>query len=773
MILCASASNRDGTVMHDHIGITQELNDFRNDAFQPVNDFLGQTDKAKISNTYKFDVYHQIEEFRSSLESGLIADQQQSVALRDIQRRAKVEPHFPDDPPSFRKQKMWANNARQFPQGRAEWEARNAIKVEEFENARDEDERTLTDRAKAEAKKTWTDKYASQLDVAGMDTFINTMRQHNQAATAQAAARAGSHLNWISSDKLINAFDLYDRNDPIQGEAMRGQAVSCFFGMEGTPDTEKLLTNWANAAHIDRKNLFQRAMLRNQNHLEEEAKKAYGEINTLVSGMTLQSSMPSTSWQKATKGLVDAMKKTDSALDEWMRNQDQSKNYLNPKHIANVEARFFYLISNITRSVTRAGMGSALEKKVLVGANMLMQACVGDLAEELEYNNLSANIDKKKWADIEQRYKTAEAQAQANADRKTAQKKRAFRRANLMKQNLQYAAVDLITDAQLKVKLQLAQRAKQLGMGSLQASLEASAQQHQNYKDAAEALKKNNPNRRVPDVPSPTNNYHQVRLGAVIAGLETLSLISKIGEANEKGWDLLKWELIASTCSLGSVLLDMVYAFTKSVRELPKYAMIPGVDKGADIVRGGFKLAAGLFAAVAGGITVSLDYGKTKTEKDPMMIVLLWMKVFSGGGNLIFGSLAAYSYAGPFLTRCAEKTGRAARLSQFFGKAAKWSDALKLRVGLLRAVAWLGWVGLAITIADLAYAGYRAYMDATAVQRWFGRCVFRKNRSNAPYKDLKEELKEFAKAQHPGQEVEESETDTHKVNHSKLQVVWA
>jgi hypothetical protein len=83
-------------------------------------------------------------------------------------------------------------------------------------------------------------------------------------------------------------------------------------------------------------------------------------------------------------------------------------------------------------------------------------------------------------------------------------------------------------------------------------------------------------------------------------------------------------------------------------------------------------------------------------------------------------------------------------------------------------IAWLGWVGLAITAADLAYAGYRAYMDATAVQRWFGRCVFRKNRSNQPYQDLKEELKEFAKAQHPGQEVEEAETDTHKVNNREI-----
>jgi hypothetical protein len=59
-------------------------------------------------------------------------------------------------------------------------------------------------------------------------------------------------------------------------------------------------------------------------------------------------------------------------------------------------------------------------------------------------------------------------------------------------------------------------------------------------------------------------------------------------------------------------------------------------------------------------------------------------------------------------------------------------------------------------------------MDATAMQRWFSRCVFRKDRSTTPYKDEQEELKEFAKAQHPGQEVEEAETDSHKVNNQEI-----
>jgi hypothetical protein len=195
----------------------------------------------------------------------------------------------------------------------------------------------------------------------------------------------------------------------------------------------------------------------------------------------------------------------------------------------------------------------------------------------------------------------------------------------------------------------------------------------------------------------------------------------------------------------------MMYAYTKSVRELPAYAAIHGVNKGADIVRGGFKLSAGLLAATAGMVTAVLDWQKAKAERDVIQKSILYARSVTSSVATLGGTLAAYSYAGPLLEHLAKKTNTKLDRSIRFAKGLG-----ARRVALLRVVAWLGWVGVAITVVDLSYAGYRWYMDSTALERWFARCVFRKNKSNQPYSDMQEELKEFAKALHPGQEYDDA-----------------
>lgn len=754
-------------VIYDHIGITQELNDFRNDAFQAIDGFMGKKDRNGIDNTYRFDVYHAIDQFRDMLEKGLVSDEENSIETRDLQRRARVEPIFPDDSAAMRTLKMQANNAYTHP-SRKQWEAAHPERVQALEDARAQDEATLIEQARQGAQKIWKEKYATQLDENAMSSFIQAMQKASEQSRTWAAERTPDHLAWLKAARVLDAFDIYDQKDEKSGEALRAQAVGCIFGMEGSPEAEGILTEWATATSIKRENLLLRAFTRDQESVNKEADKTLAEVSALVAGMTEMSTLPATSWQKATKGLVSACKSTDSALDEWMRYQSQSKNYLNPKHIANVEARIFYLVSTLTRAVARKGMGGKLEAAVAARANALMYAWLGDLAQHIEFKALDASIDPAKWTDLKMKYINADTQAKASADRRTAQQRRAYRQAQRAKAALQNAAIDLISDAQLKAKLQISQGAKALGWNDIQVQLEESAKQHNNYKSAAAELEKKETlhSKRVPDTPSPTNNYHHVRIGAVMAGIESLSLLTKIPKL--KGMDIALAEVAASACSLGSILLDMMYAYTKSVRELTKYAAIKGVKDGADIVRGGFKIGAGMLAAFAGLITAYLDLNAMEKEKDPIQRAILTARFLGGSGSSFFGALAAYSYSGPLLEHLAGKKGRSITLKRFFNIASEGAVALSKRVLLLRIVAWLGWVGVVITVADLAYAGYRWYMDVTALRRWFSRCVFRGNKSNQAYADVKEELKEFAKAQHPGQEVEDpdSAANNHQVTQS-------
>jgi hypothetical protein len=744
-----------GFVLYDHIGVTQELNDHRNDALHPIDEFMGRTEGGGPNNRRKFDVHHEITEWRKLMESGLVTEAANSVERADYLRRVEREPLFSDDTKTMTADKCAKNGVmpttrerQKFPT-RKEWEADHPKIVEELERERQNDEDSYLEFAQNKAKNDWRDRYAPHLDLKEMNRFASQVKEISQYCMATANKRAAQHISWLRSPRVLHAFDVCDQEDPISGEALSAQVFQCIFGMEGSTEAEGVLTQWATATHVKRENLLLRAFTRDQNGVKKEADKTLAEITEQVAGSTEYTVMPVTRWQTAIKGLVSAVKSTDSALDEWMRQQGQSKNYLNPKHIANVEARCFYFVSTLTRGVARKGIGGKLDMAFVARANAMLISRLGDLATKLEYDTLNAKIDPTKWDDIQQRYRAAEAQAKEVEARKTRQQKYTYRLAQRAKAALENAAIDLIADAQCKAKLQIADGAKSLGWSGLHAQLEESAKRHRNYAAAKELAGNTRPSEKVPSVASPTNNYHQVRLGGALAGIESLALLSKISSLKEPGFNMAAAEVIASASSVAAVVTDMMYVYTKSVRELPKYAAIDGINKGADIVRGGFKLTAGLLAAFSGGITAYSDWDRARKESDPVRKAILYTRSAQGGASAAFGSLAAYSYSGPLLKHLAMKESRSFLAFYSYSVLAEGAGTLSRRVLLLRLVAWLGWIGVVITVADLSLAGYRWLVDYTAITRWLSRCTFRRVQTNKNFSTLKEELEEFKKTQRP------------------------
>jgi hypothetical protein len=580
-----------------------------------------------------------------------------------------------------------------------------------------------------------------------MERFDAEVKDISRKCTSTANSRAAQHILWLKSARVLHAFDVCDQEDPVSGEALSAHVFQCIFGMEGSAEAEGVLTEWATATKVKRENLLLRAFTRDQTGVKKEADKTLAEMTEQAAGTTEFAVMPATRWQTAIKGFVSASKSTDSALDEWMRQQGQSKNYLNPKHIANVEARCFYFVSTLTRAVARKGIGGKIDMAFVARANALLISRLGDLATKLEHDTLNSRIDPSKWDDIKQRYRQAEAQAKAVDARKTSQQRYYYRLAQRAKAALEKSAIDLIADAQCKAKLHIADGAKNLGWRSLQMQLEESAKQHKNYENASKALAgKRIPAEKIPTVSSPTNNYHQVRLGGALAGIETLALLSKIASLKEVGLNMATAEVFASAMSVSAVLTDMMYTYTKSVRELPKYAAIEGIKNGADIVRGSFKLAAGLLASLSGGFTAYSDLSKIKKETDPVVQAILFSRSMAGIGSTGTGILITYSYCGPLLNHLAEKQGRSLLVANGYKFLAKGGEILSQRVLLLRVAAWLGWVGVVITVVDLSYAGYRWTVDYTAIIRWLNCCTFRKMKTNGNFSTLNEELKEFDKA---------------------------
>jgi hypothetical protein len=680
-------------------------------------------------------------------------------------RRVEREPLFSDDTKMMTADKcaktgvMPTTREREKFPTRKNWEADHPKIVEELERERQNEEDSYLEFAANKGKNDWRDRYSPHLDLVAMDKFASTLKQISQNCQPIANKRAAQHISWLRSPRVLHAFDVCDQDDPISGEALKAQVFQCIFGMEGSTEAEGVLTEWATATQVTRENLLLRAFTRDQNGVKKEADKTLAEITEQVKGSTEFTVMPATRWQSAIKGLVSAVKSTDSALDEWMRKQGQSGNYLSPKHIANVEARCFYFVSAVTRGVARKGIGGKIDMAFVARANAWLISSLGDLATKLEYDTLNAKIDPSKWDDFKQKYKTADAHVKEAEAVKTRQQKYMSRLAERTKATLENAAIDLISDAQCKAKLHIADGAKSLGWSGLQTQLEESAKRHRNYDAAAKALAGNRiPAEKIPSVASPTNNYHQVRLGGALAGIESLALLSKIWSLKDSGSKTALVEVFASAMSVAASATDMMYLYTKSVRELPKYAAIEGINHGADIVRGGFKLTAGLLASGAGGITAYIDWQKADKEGDPFLRAIFRVRSVLGWASTGTGLLAAYSYSAPLLTHLAAKDGRSSSASAFLRFAADRAHAVSERVLLLRTLAWIGWIGVFVTMADLSYAGYRWYVDYTATTRWLSRCTFRRVKTNKGYSTSMEEIKEWHITQHKPPEIESAKS---------------
>lgn len=152
------------SVLHDHIGITQELNDHRNDAFLPIDEYMGQTEGSGPHNRRKFDVYHQIDEWRTLVEKGLVSDAEKSIERADFLRRVRREPLFLDDSKEMMNAKCSQTGVvptraelQKFPR-RQEWETDHPKIVEELEQALQRDEDNYMEFAHHKAKQDWHDR---------------------------------------------------------------------------------------------------------------------------------------------------------------------------------------------------------------------------------------------------------------------------------------------------------------------------------------------------------------------------------------------------------------------------------------------------------------------------------------------------------------------------------------------------------------------------------------------------------------------------------------
>ena len=227
-----------------------------------------------------------------------------------------------------------------------------------------------------------------------------------------------------------------------------------------------------------------------------------------------------------------------------------------------------------------------------------------------------------------------------------------------------------------------------------------------------------------------TNNYHQVRIGVALGGLEMLSLGMKWRDL-KKDNVRSQIEFAGSILALASITADTGYAALKSIREIDKYGekgKLSSLNKAADIQRGGWKLAAGSLGALAGACSAALDFMSINDERqkyraNKILVGIYVTRGFAGTVGLVLVASAAFSYTKPLLTHLAEKNAKRYGALKVAGAVA--GEFAKRRVWMLIWIARLNLLGLAITAIEIIY---RVFFMDNDLQAWCKMSTFRKDK---------------------------------------------
>ncbi|MFK0096190.1 T6SS effector BTH_I2691 family protein [Pseudomonas sp. NPDC090592] len=244
-------------VIEDAIGITQELNAWRNAAVDDVKTlWLERTVEPGVDNERKLLVAQSFLEIEK-LYPQMMAEQ---IVKREVMaENVRNQPYVHAEIYAFSeraRQQADAHDERMKPH-LAQFERDVRVKVQVRQEA-------------GEFSKKFDQKYGHLVDRQAMHDQLDGFEQAMQHAQQAAEDRAKDHARWVISERLLQALDRYDNADLISGLAFAEQTGQCVIGMELSDWGTKVLDHWWRSDVAERGNLALRGISYNQNDIREE-----------------------------------------------------------------------------------------------------------------------------------------------------------------------------------------------------------------------------------------------------------------------------------------------------------------------------------------------------------------------------------------------------------------------------------------------------------------------------------------------------------------------
>lgn len=285
-------------VVEDAIGITQELNAWRNAGMEHLKEWLETTDPAGVdgkpgpSNERKVLVAQAFTELHREFSERKIA------ALVDHHKQA------------LRAHLMGTNQAVS-PVMADWWKQTQEVILDSATALRHQD---LEARAQTgEFARKFEERYLPLVNAPAMHVQFGEFELESSEAQRLAETRAADHLAWLRHPQLLTALAHYDEHDISSGLCFAHQTGLCVIGLEGVPAGAKLLAQWWKADDLSPGNLALRSFVFNQRAIADVLKQTQLALNTQPQGndhwLQLDASL------KLAKALASEFSLIDNHLD--------------------------------------------------------------------------------------------------------------------------------------------------------------------------------------------------------------------------------------------------------------------------------------------------------------------------------------------------------------------------------------------------------------------------------------------------------------------------
>ncbi|WP_223550527.1 T6SS effector BTH_I2691 family protein [Pseudomonas sp. A-B-19] len=347
--LGATATQAQGfaVVLDDPIGITQELNAWRNQSVETLETFMRKTDGEGIDNQRKHTIAFGLENLKLTLA--------EQAEQRYVNHANALGVRYTD---------------REYASSNVHMVTASMGSYRSFRNPADQQHQERHDIELAR-QDSWAKRYAPSVDEARLQAFMAEFDAAVTQADAIKEQRAADHLQWLNSTALLEAFAYYDAKDSGNGlefEAQLGVAVA---GMNSTALGEAQIDSWSALDGTTPNNWFWRGLAQNQT-------QAIEQINLLLAQRSQLPTLDGTQLQALSKSLVDIYAKAHALVGEVSLNTPPSAIRLSGAVL---------LTNTFGTRLLQSGAASRLDGPLNTALALVFKARLGHLGEQLHFES--------------------------------------------------------------------------------------------------------------------------------------------------------------------------------------------------------------------------------------------------------------------------------------------------------------------------------------------------------------------------------------------------